>query len=608
MKQNTLKAIVYGVILIGVLTGLTEAASASSRVNVTDDGHYFEYNGKPVFLVGLGSWTPINHNDFDYVAHNQWYQSYGINYNRITLTSTWYKDWTKQVFPWNRSTTPGANDGGSKFDLNDWDPVFWDRLNGYLQDCEDRGIIVCIQFFDECSVEKGSTTRWRRYPFNPQNNINNIPDLDTTDASYSSSTGWSKSFYNVNNSVLMTHQDTYVQKLLDETSQYGNIIYEMANEYGGEGSTQFPGHFDWPQHWIDFFSAYETANGVQLLLTNMPFGKNYDQSEYFAASGIDCIDAYRQFPSYSDVQGVNDFLGAHYNKGKPIFSGKIGNDVGEERGNVNDNRKRLWTLLVSGGAGSGIKGSCWGVEDWTDDTTMEEMVSNIHNFIETGVEFWNMTPSDNLVTSGTAYCLANVGQEYVVYLPNGGSVTVDLSDARGTLNAEWYDPKDGKYYNERMVTGGGNKSFTPPFNGDAVLHISTDTFPPRTTPVITPTPNEAGWNNVTQVVVTFFRADNSSGISYTNYSKTSETGTWTTVGISAATGPDAVNVTDIHEGNFNVTVLKEGLTEIWYYSVDNNSNIEHTKIIPLNFTTNEPLDTCLLSVDTTPNQTNCKNL
>ena len=633
MKQNTLKAIVYGVILIGVLTGLTEAASASSSVSVAGNGHYFEYNGKPVFLVGLGSWTPINHNDFDYVAHNQWYQLYGINYNRITLTSTWYTDHLKHVFPWNRSTTAGANDGGNKFELNDWDPVFWDRLKGYLQDCEDRGIIVCIQFFDECSVEAGSK-RWNHHPFNPQNNINSIPDLDTTDASYSSSTGWSKTFYNVNNSVLMTLQDIYMQKLLDETSQYENVIYEMANEYGGEGSTQFPGHFAWPQHWIEFFNDYETANGVQLLLTNMPFGEDYDQAEYFAVSGIDSIDAYRQFPSYRDVQGVNDFLGAHYNKGKPIFAGKIGNDVGEERGNVNDNRKRLWTLFVSGGAGSGIKGSCWGIVDWTDDRTMEEMVSNIHNFIETGVEFWDMTPSDNLITSGTAYCLANVGTEYVVYLPDGDSVTVDLSGARGTLNVEWYNPKDGTYYAERHVIGGGRESFTPPFTDDAVLHISTDAFPPRTTSVITPTPNEAGWNNVTQVVVTFFRADNGTGISHTIYSKTSETGPWTTVGTSTATGPDAVNVTDIHEAFFNVTVLKEGLTEIWYYSVDNTSNIEHTKnvtvkidtappiisiyspenktyhtkLIPLNFTANEPLDICLLSVDSTPNQTNCKIL
>ena len=203
----------------------------------------------------------------------------------------------------------------------------------------------------------------------------------------------------------------------------------------------------------------------------MPFGVSYDHAEYFAASEIECIDAYRQFPSYSDMAGVNDFIGAYHNEGKPIFAGKIGNDVGNG-GDVNDNRKRLWTLFVSGGAGSGLKGS--DSADWADETTMEEMLFNIHNFIETGVEFWNMSPNDSLVTSGTAYCLANPGQEYIVYLPSGGSVTVDLSAATGTLDAEWYDPKDGTYHDKRTVIGGGSVTFTPPFSGDAVLHIVSD--------------------------------------------------------------------------------------------------------------------------------------
>jgi len=120
------------------------------------------------------------------------------------------------------------------------------------------------------------------------------------------------------------------------------------------------------------------------------------------------------------------------------------------------------------------------------------------------IEWWKMTPENSLATSGTAYCLANPGYEYIAYLPSGGSVTINLSATIGTLEAEWYDPKSGTYYDERTVTGGANDAFTPPFRGDAVLHISTDTFPPRTTSVITLAPNDAGWNNVTPVMVTFF--------------------------------------------------------------------------------------------------------
>lgn len=463
-----LLGVIVGTVIIG---GVAVPAQAGGDLKVSENGHYFVYDDKPIFLLGMGNWILVNQTDFDYAAQNTWYQSYGINYNRITLISTWYTDRSKQVFPWARSATSGANDGGNKFDLNTFDDAYWTRLKGYLQDCKDKGIVVCIQYFDECSVEAGSDPhRWDQNPFNPQNNINGISNLNTSDASYSSSTQWSQSFYNTSNTTLMGFQDAFVEKLLDETSGYGNVIYEMANEYGGEGSTQFSGHFAWPQHLIDLFSAYETAHpGLKLLHTNMPFGTSYDQAEYFAAAGINCIDAYRQFPSYNDVQGVNNFLGAHYAEGKPIFAGKIGNDLAVG-GNLDDNRKRLWTLLVSGGAGSGLKGADG--PDWTNDTTMEEMLFNIGYFIETtSVKFWNMTPDDALVTSGAAYCLADVGDEYLAYLPAGGSINLDLSGAAGMLDVEWYDPKTGLFYDGGTVIGGGNQAFTAPFSGDAVLHV-----------------------------------------------------------------------------------------------------------------------------------------
>jgi len=91
------------------------------------------------------------------------------------------------------------------------------------------------------------------------------------------------------------------------------------------------------------------------------------------------------------------------------------------------------------------------------------------------------------------------------------------------------------------------------------------------------------------VVVTFFRsANSSSGIKYTNYSKISETGPWTTVNVNTATGPDAENVSTISEDKFNVMVFEEGVTTIWYYSVDNNSNIETTKNVTVKINTTPP--------------------
>jgi hypothetical protein len=85
-----------------------------------------------------------------------------------------------------------------------------------------------------------------------------------------------------------------------------------------------------------------------------------------------------------------------------------------------------------------------------------------------------MTPRPDLCSTG--YCLANPvanGAEYLVYLPSGGTVTVNLSAAVGTLSIEWFNPDTGMSANGGTTTGGANHSFTAPFSGDAVLYIYT---------------------------------------------------------------------------------------------------------------------------------------
>jgi hypothetical protein len=79
--------------------------------------------------------------------------------------------------------------------------------------------------------------------------------------------------------------------------------------------------------------------------------------------------------------------------------------------------------------------------------------------------------------SSTGYCLAqtpSVGAEYLVYAPSGGPFTVDLSampESR-TLAVEWFDPSTAATIpGHSIASGSAAQSFTPPFNGDAVLYL-----------------------------------------------------------------------------------------------------------------------------------------
>jgi len=56
--------------------------------------------------------------------------------------------------------------------------------------------------------------------------------------------------------------------------------------------------------------------------------------------------------------------------------------------------------------------------------------------------------------ASTGYCLANSGKEYLVYLPDGDQVTLDLSASSGVFQTEWMDPVQGKIISDKSVIGG----------------------------------------------------------------------------------------------------------------------------------------------------------
>jgi hypothetical protein len=78
-------------------------------------------------------------------------------------------------------------------------------------------------------------------------------------------------------------------------------------------------------------------------------------------------------------------------------------------------------------------------------------------------------PHDELASS--RFCLADPGTEYLVYLPQGGEVTVDLSAAERTLNTEWMRPIEGTTIRVEPTAGGSRRTLKAPFPGDAVLYL-----------------------------------------------------------------------------------------------------------------------------------------
>jgi hypothetical protein len=61
--------------------------------------------------------------------------------------------------------------------------------------------------------------------------------------------------------------------------------------------------------------------------------------------------------------------------------------------------------------------------------------------------FWTMTNADALVGNAAGensrWCFAKSGEIYLVYLPAGGTASLDLSQASGQFSVSWLDPRSG---------------------------------------------------------------------------------------------------------------------------------------------------------------------
>jgi hypothetical protein len=125
-------------------------------------------------------------------------------------------------------------------------------------------------------------------------------------------------------------------------------------------------------------------------------------------------------------------------------------------------RRVAWDIAMAGAYGTAGETCRRGTNIWPDmgggwingrgDDTMTMLKAYEHmvDFF-TSFEWWKAEPHDELVNNG-AYCLAQPGQIYAVYLPNSGKVTVKLEP--GTYQGKWFNAFTGETVPLPAVQGG----------------------------------------------------------------------------------------------------------------------------------------------------------
>ena len=448
-----------------ILVAAVEAgARGPLRVHPKNPRYFTDGTGKAIYLTGSHTWSNLQDQGakdppprFDYDRYLGFLQKHNHNFIRMwaweqARWAPWSDgkgknpgDWFIEPNPYAR-TGPGlARDGKPKLDLSKFDPAYFDRLRQRVQKAGERGIYVSVMLFQGWSSAKGwyGGRPWLGHPFHPDNNVQKFNGNLRSDAGP-----------DLNDPRVRERQAAYLRKVVDTVNDLDNVLYEVTNEGGTKP-------WDW---WVvRTVQEYERAKPKQhpIGLTGHGSESNEDLLASPAAWISPGSDGWRDLktdPRPAPGTKVSLLDTDH------VFG--VGGDQkwvwkGFLRGHnvlfMDPYDDPQWTPVLAG-QGVGVR-----------DAEAPRRAMGLARRCAERISLAESTPRPELASTG--YCLAHPGREYLVYLPEGGEIRVDLSAARGKVSVEWMHPITGKTTSGGNLEGGGWRTLKAPFGGDAVVYL-----------------------------------------------------------------------------------------------------------------------------------------
>ena len=448
-------------------------ATGPLRRNPANPRYFTDGTGKAIYLTGSHTWSNFLDRGtlhppqvpFDYAAYMNWMVAHNFSFMRLWTAElpdsgkTDDPDENVVGLPWKWSRTgPGyANDGGLKFDLTKLDQNYYDRMRTRIITAGKNGIYVSVMLFNgyewqfEPNPKDGN-------PFYGPNNINGVdcPGNCPTDTSQMSDEVWN-------------FEQAYIRRVVDTVNDLDNVLYEVSNESGSPYSDL------WQYRVIDFVKQYESTKPKQHPV-GMTFQWKGGSDLTLHKSPADWISPGSHLPPSDGTKVIiND---TDHSYGWPDM----------KHDGLPAQRAWVWENFASGNNVAFMDPYLvvWPDRNAPEGSTADPYVSVrpdkywdvLRNAMGSTLTYANrmnlvaMTPQPSL--SSTRYCLANPGVEYLVYQPSSGAFTVIL--VAGNYQYEWLNPStNSTALSGTMTVPDGNRSFSPPFSGDAVLYLRAST-------------------------------------------------------------------------------------------------------------------------------------
>ncbi|MFC1717240.1 DUF6298 domain-containing protein [Candidatus Poribacteria bacterium] len=436
------------------------------RVHPTNPRYFTDDSGDVIYLTGSHMWNNLVDmgkgdppEPLDFPGYLDFLQKYGHNFIRLWAWDSVIldtrasgadlgKDFVHNVAPqpWARTGQGNALDSKPKFDLTKLNPDYFGRLRERVMAAGERGIYVSVMLFEGWGLYHANRRSrvpkdwaWRSHPFHPDNNINSIgADLGVN--------GGRPKVHALTNPEATAIQEAYIKKVVDTVNDLDNVLYEVINEGGDK---------DWDWWVVDTVHNYEKTKPRQ-----HPVG--------ITGHGVERLPSMLASPADWISPGRAD----GYGEEPPAWDGKKVSLLDTDHvWGVGGNHTWVWKGFVRGHNTLFMDPYDGEVLGERFDPKFELLRLNLGYALRYAekMNMAEMTPSDDLAS--TQYCLACPGREYLVYVPDGNEVTVDLSGATGQFAVEWFNPRTGTTTGGEMSAGGGNVEFTVPFDGDAVLYL-----------------------------------------------------------------------------------------------------------------------------------------
>lgn len=410
-----------------------------------DNPRYWQFKGEPLMLLGASS----DDNLFQWpetmlIPHLDSMKSVGANYLRNTMSDR--QDRGFELYPFVQLEN-------GKFDLDILNEEYYNRFDFFLQEAEKRDIIVQIEVWDRFDY---SRNHWPIHPYNPKNNINYTFEESQLDSIYPEHPGQNKQalFFTTpkqkNNGLLLKYQHSRVERMLDVSFKYDNVLYCIDNETSGEE--------EWAIYWADLIleKAKEAEKNICVTemwdswdLTSAEHKRTFDHPERYSFCDVSQNNQKKGQVHWDNFLWVKNYISA---QPRPLNTVKTYGRDGGRHGSTKDGLERWWRHVIGGAAAARFHRPDSGLG-------LSELSLNsvkVARDLEKLVNLWELEADNSLLSNreeNEAYLASKAGEVYIVFFTDGGDVSLDLSGYKKSFEIKWFDIRTGNVNSRDEIVG-----------------------------------------------------------------------------------------------------------------------------------------------------------